>query len=387
VVALATALALGGAVGCAKQESAGADSAQIKIGVDIEKSGPAAVQGKAYERAVRLIAGKINADGGVQVGDEKKKIKLIIRDNKSDPAESLTVAKSLIANDHVVAIVGGGSSPTTMSIVDTVERKKVPLVSMGSSTAIVSPIAERRYVFKTPGNTNVVADVMMKSLSKKGVKKIALLSVDNAYGEAGLKAWKNLEAQGKIKLVDTEKFTDQDKNYTVQVSKMLAADPDAVVVWAIPPGAGIAAKNLKQAGFPADRTYFDTGAGAELFIKGAGKAAEGMSMVHSPVLAGNEITAKDDSARTEKKFYDAYTEKYGHFSGFAPMAADALTAITKAITAAGSLDRTKIRDAMENLSFHGAFGDYHFSPSYHGGVLESSLCMVKVEDGNWHLVK
>src|SRR5690349_19272023 len=123
VVALATALAMGGAVGCAKQESAGADSAEIKIGVDIEKSGPA--------------AGQINAAGGVQVGDEKKKIKLIIRDNKSDPAESLTVAKSLIANDHVVAIVGGGSSPTTMSIVDTVERKKVPLVSMGSSTAIV----------------------------------------------------------------------------------------------------------------------------------------------------------------------------------------------------------------------------------------------------------
>lgn len=387
VVALATTLALGGAVGCAKQDAAGGDSAQIRIGVDIEKSGPAAVQGKAYERAVKLVAGKINDGGGLQVGDEKKKIKLIIRDNKSDPAESLTVAKSLISNDHVVAIVGGGSSPTTMSIVDTVERKKVPLVSMGSSTAIVSPVAERKYVFKTPGNTNVVADMMMKSLTQKGMKKIALLSVDNAYGEAGLKAWQNLQDQGKIKLVDTEKFTDDDKNYTVQVSKMLAADPDVVVVWAIPPGAGIAAKNIKQAGYPADQVYFDTGAGAELFIKGAGKAAEGMSMVHSPVLAGDEITAKDASARTEKKFYDAYRDKYGDFSGFAPMAADALTAITKAITAAGTLDRTQVRDAMENLSYHGTFGDYHFSPSYHGGVLESSLCMMRVKDGAWHPVK
>ena len=345
------------------------------------------MQGKAYERAVELVAGKINADGGVQVGDQKKKVKLIIRDNKSDPAESLTVAKSLIGNDHVAAIIGGGSSPTTMSVVDTVERKKVPLVSMGSSTAIVTPASERKYVFKTPGNTNVTARRADEGLSKKNVKKVALLTVDNAYGEAGLKAWQNLQDQGKIKLVDTEKFTDQDKDYTVQVSKMLAAGPDAVVVWAIPPGAGIAAKNLKQAGYPADQVYFDTGAGAELFIKGAGKAAEGMQMVHSPVLAGDEISAKGASARTEKKFYDAYRTKYDRFSGFAPMAADALTAITKAITAAGYADHKAIRDAMENLSFHGAFGDYHFSPSYHGGVLESSLCMMKVKNGAWHPVK
>jgi branched-chain amino acid transport system substrate-binding protein len=386
LVAVVAALALGGTVGCAKQSASG-DSAQVKIGVDIEESGPAAVQGKAYERALRLVAGKINADGGVQIGDQKKKVKLIIRDNKSDPAESLTVAKSLIDNDHVAAIVGGGSSPTTMSIVDTVERKKVPLVSMGSSTAIVTPVSERQYVFKTPGNTNVVADVMMKTFRAKHVKKVALLTVDNAYGAAGLKAWKNLQDQGVVKLVDTEKFTDQDKDYTVQVSKMLAAGPDAVVVWAIPPGAGIAAKNLKQAGFPEGKVYFDTGAGAELFIKGAGKSAEGMSMVHSPVLAGEEITAKNASTRTEKAFYDAYRKKYGHFSGFAPMAADALTAITKAITAAGSTDHKAIRDALENLAFHGAFGDYHFSPSYHGGVLESSLCMVKVKNGTWHLVK
>jgi branched-chain amino acid transport system substrate-binding protein len=387
LVAFTAALALSGTVGCAKQDAASAESAMIKIGVDIEMSGPAAVQGKAYSRAVKLVADRINADGGVQVGEEKKKIKLIIRDNKSDPAESLTVAKSLIHNDHVTAIVGGGSSPTTMSIVDTVERAKVPMVSMGSSTAIVTPIAHRQYIFKTPGNTNVVADVMMKTFTEKGLSRVSLLTVDNAYGDAGLKAWKNLQDQGKVKLVDTEKFTDQDKDYTVQISKMLAADPDVVVVWAIPPGAGIAAKNLKQAGFPAEKTFFDTGAGAELFIKGAGKAAEGMQMVHSPVLAGDEISAHDDLARGEKKFYDAYRKKYGSFSGFAPMAADALTAITNAITEAGKLDDAAIRDALENLSFHGVFGDYYFSRSYHGGVDESSLCLMKVEHGKWKPVK
>lgn len=356
----------------------------IPIGVDIEKSGPAAVQGKAYERALKLVAKQVNQNG-VKVGNKTKKIRLIIRDNKSDPAESLSVVKSLIDNDHVAAIVGGGSSPTTLSVVDTVEKKKVPIVSMGSSTAIVKPVADHKYVFKTPGNTNIIADIMLKQFQRKHIKKIALLSVDNPYGYAGVSAWEDLQKQGKIDLVSKQKFSDDEKDYTTQITKMLAKNPDAVVVWAIPPGAGIAAKNLRQAGFPADKVYFDTGAGAELFVKGAGTASEGMYMVHSRVLAGDQITATTPAAQAEKQFFTDYSREYGKFSGFAPMAADALTAIVRAIEKGGSADRESIRDSLEHLSFDGAFGTYQFSPTNHGGVDESSLSLLVVKNGTWTL--
>ncbi len=384
-VGLAAVLTLTTAAACAKQESSDSSGSVIPIGVDIEKSGPAAVQGQAYERALKLVARQINDKQGVKVGDQQKKIKLIIRDNKSKPDESLSVAKSLIDNDHVAAIIGGGSSPTTMSIVKTVEDKKVPLVSMGSSGAIVNPIADRKYIFKTPGNTDVIADVMLKQFQRKNIKKIALLSVDNAYGDAGLGVFKDLNKQGKIDLVGNEKFTDADKDYTVQVTKLLAKSPDAVVVWAIPPGAGIAAKNLRQANFPASKVYYDTGAGAELFVKGAGTASEGMYMVHSRVLAGDQITATTPAAQAEKSFFTDYSREYGKFSGFAPMAADALTAITDAITKAGKDDRESIRNAMETLTFDGAFGTYEFSATNHGGVNESSLTLLVVKNGTWTL--
>ncbi|MGA8116222.1 MAG: ABC transporter substrate-binding protein [Actinocatenispora sp.] len=383
-VGLAAVLTLTATAGCAKQESSTDSNSVIPIGVDIEKSGPAAVQGKAYERALKLVANQINQNG-VKVGDEKKKIKLIIRDNKSDPVESLSVAKSLIDNDHVDAIIGGGASPTTMSLVETVEQKKVPLVSMGSSTAIVQPIADRKYIFKTPGNTDTITDVMLKQFQRKNVHRIALLSVDNAYGQAGLDAWKAVDKAGKIDLVSSQTFTDDEKDYTVQVTKMMAKNPDAVVVWAIPPGAGIAAKNLRDAKYSADKVYYDTGAGAELFVKGAGTASEGMYMVHSRVLAGDQITATTPAAQAEKKFFTDYSREYGKFSGFAPMAADALTAITRAIEKAGKDDRESIRDSLETLSFDGAFGTYQFSKTNHGGVNESSLSLLVVKNGTWTL--
>lgn len=347
-------------------------------------SGPAAVQGQAYKRALTLIRDQINKEG-IKVDGKTKKIKLIFRDNKSDPNESLSVAKSLINNDNVSALIGGGASPTTMSLIKTIESSKVPTVSMGSSTAIVDPVDERKYVYKTPGNTDAVAKTMLKHFKQKGIKKIALLSVDNAYGDAGLNEFKAMDKKGSIDLVSNQKFTDKDTDYTVQVTRMLSKKPDAVVVWAIPPGAGIAAKNIRQAHFPADKVFFDTGAGAELFVKGAGSASEGMYMVHSRVLAGDQMTATTPAAQTQKQFFTDYSRKYGKFSGFAPMAADALTAIVDAMKHTHKDSRESIRKGLENLSFDGAFGSYSFGPDNHGGVNQSSLTLLVVKHGTWTL--
>jgi len=365
---------------CAAEETQSA-SDEIPIGVSIELSGPAQVQGEAYQKALQLEVDRINAEG-VKVGDRTYRIKLVVRDNKSDPTEALQVVKSMIDNDKVVAIVGGGSSPTTMSTVDAVESRGVPTVSMGSSGAIVSPPDKRRFVFKTPANTDLIVETMIEEFQRQGITKIALLSVDNAYGQAGLGAIEAAAKAGKVQLVASEKFTDKDKDFTVQVTKLVAAQPEAIVVWAIPPGSTIAAKNIKASGFTG-KVFFDAGAGAELFIKGAGAESEGMYMVHPAVLAGSKITGDSPAATVQREFFQQYTAKYGNFSGFAPYAADALRLIVAAIEKAGSLDRKAIRDAMEQLTYDGVTGRYEFSPENHGGVTKDSLVLLTVRDGTW----
>ena len=353
----------------------------VRVGVNIELSGPAAVQGTAYKNAVELIAEQINADGGVG----GKQLELIIRDNKSDPTEALQVAKGMIENDNVIAMVGGGSSPTTLSLVDYVEGEGVPIVSMGSSGAIVSPPEERTFVYKTPANTSQIVDVMVEDFEKRGIETVGFISVDNPYGDAGLEAFQAAADAGEVELVGTEKFQDTDRDYTSIVTKLLGTNPDAIVVWSIPPGAGIVAKNVKASGYEG-QLYFDAGAGAELFLRGAGDAAEDVLMIHPAVLVADEVS-DSPNAQVMKDFYNSYTEKYGEFSGFASYAADALGMIAAAVEETGGADRTAVREALESLEYTGITGVYQMSPENHSGLSTEALAVLTVENGEWALAE
>lgn len=357
------------------------DSGPIPIGVNIELSGRAAVQGTAYSCAVKIVANQVNKQG-ILGG---RHIKLVIRDNRSDPTEALQVAKQLVQNKHVVAMVGGGSSPTTLSLVNYVETVGLPTVSMGSSTAIITPVEKRSYVFKTPANTEQIVATMVEDFKRTGVDSIGLLAVDNPYGEAGIKAVRAAAKAGKFKLVGVETFSGDDRNLTAQVTNLINDNPDAIVVWSIPPGSAIAARAISYAGYDGE-VYFDAGAGAELFLRGAGQTANGVLMVHPTVLVAPQASKDLPNYQVMTDFYNAYTQKCGNYSGFASYAADALRLIVEAIKKAGSTDRDAIRDALETLDYTGITGVYHMSADDHGGLSTDSLSVITVRDGEWKLV-
>ena len=363
--------------------AAGGDSGDgpIKIGVNIELSGPSAVQGTAYKNAVEMVAEEINADGGVLGRD----LELVIRDNKSDPTEALQVTKQMVENEDVVAIVGGGSSPTTMSTIEYVQSAEVPIVSMGSSDAIVMPVEERAWVFKVPAGTDMVMDKIFGEFEKEGITRVGFISVDNPYGDAGLQAFTNNAPDAGIEIVGTEKFQATDKDYTSIVTKLVGQDPEAIIVWAIPPGAGIVAQNIAASGFDGP-VYYDPGAGAELFIRGAGEAAEGARLVHPAVLVADQVQgAANQEVMTE--FHHAYSEAYGEYSGFASYGADALKMIVQAIEEAGSTDRQAVRDALDTIEYTGITGVYSMSAEDHSALDPEALVMVTVEDGEWKLLE
>src|SRR5690606_23977917 len=111
-------------------------------------------------------------------------------------------------------------------------------------------------------------------------------------------------------LTGIEKFPNEDRDYTAQVTNLTNDDPDAIVVWAIPPGAGVAAQNIANSGY-AGEVYFDAGAGAELFLRGAGDAANGVFMVHPTVLAAPQASPDLPHHEVMSDFYTAYTDQYG----------------------------------------------------------------------------
>jgi branched-chain amino acid transport system substrate-binding protein len=365
------------AAGCSSN-SQGSEG-EILIGVPIEQTGGSAALGSAEANALRLVAEDVNREGGV-LG---RKIRLVIKDNKSDPVESRRLVTELLDKDKVVGIVGSGTTATTLPFLDVVEQRKVPTVSMGAGDAIVD---KKKWVFKTPHNGTAIMSVLGQELAARQITKVAFLAVDNPFGNQSVAVVTQGARQGGIDVTRVERFKETEKDFSAQIGRLAETQPQAILVSAIMPYAGYAAKAIKDAKYTG-RVYFDGGAGAELFVAGAGKDAEDAFMIHSSILAANQITATTPSALAQKEFFVKYTQRHSTYSGYASYAADALRIMVESIRAAGTTDSQRVRDEMEKLSYDGLTGSFQFSPSNHGGASADGLTILTVRNGGWVLAQ
>jgi branched-chain amino acid transport system substrate-binding protein len=94
-----TAAALAAVVGLTPCRAAGDTTDPIKIGVPVSLSGTYAVSGKGLRDTFNMWADWVNAKGGLQVGNVKRKVNLIFADDRSDPNTAQQLTKNFIDND------------------------------------------------------------------------------------------------------------------------------------------------------------------------------------------------------------------------------------------------------------------------------------------------
>ncbi|MEU4674351.1 ABC transporter substrate-binding protein [Amycolatopsis sp. NPDC023774] len=367
---------------CAAQEtSSSSDSGELKIGASLELSGATASIGTAYRNALQLKVKQLN-DANALGG---RKISLVIRDNQTKPDEAIQVVNGLINNDKVNALIEGGCSACAVAAAKTVESKKMPTIALASASAITTPASAHPYTFKISPNPGEDAVVLMNELKSKSISRIGLLNVNNVYGQEGRAAVTAEAAKQGITVVQAEQFGETDKDMTVQLRNIVAKKPQAVVVWAVSPAAGIIATNAKDIGYTGG-LYQDAGAGAELYVQGAKAAAEGTHMVFVRTLAAPDLPGTDPVSAAEKKWYSDYTKAYGPYSGFTSFASDALQMIVNAVKSVGT-EPVALRDALEKMGIDGDSGRIQNSAENHSGLQPSALAVLEVRGGQWHLAK
>jgi branched-chain amino acid transport system substrate-binding protein len=369
---------------CGDDDDGGGGSGEpIKIGVNVEMSGPASVLGRAYADAAKLRAKTLNEEEG---GILDRRIELVISDNRTDQTEALTLTKELAEREEVVATLGPGTTPTSLAAMGEILKSGVPTFSLGSAEAIVSPADEHPNVFKTTPEGDVAAQAIVDDLERRGLKRVALLSTNNPYGDDGLGAMRALADEGAIELVAAEKFEEDDSDTTPQLRKLLDADPDALVVWAIPPGAPTVRRDAVEKLDVELPMYFDTGAGAELFLGLAGEAANGAFLAQPKSLVWDQVHRDDPSAEQLNEFGSTYTQAYGEMSGFAGFAWDALGVLAAAMERAGSTEPHDVIAALEEMgSYRGVSGTLEFSNDDHAGMSPDDLEIVEVRNRAWVL--
>ncbi len=228
VAALSTALLAG--CGGEKKDNAAANADKYVIGASFELTGNVANYGKSTLSGLKLAVDQVNKAGGVN----GKQLVVVESDNKSEPAESGNSVTKLITQDKVVAVVGPATSGCVFAATPVVTSNKVPLIApCATAPAITVDNGQvKEFIFRAcfidPFQGRVMAEFADKTL---GVKNVAILhdaSSDYSKGLAEVFEKTLNEKGGKV--VAKEAFLSKDIDFKAALTKIKAANPEAIYI-------------------------------------------------------------------------------------------------------------------------------------------------------------
>jgi len=364
--------------GCAQKETA---KASYKIGGVFSITGPNSFLGEPERNSMELLAEQINAKGGIN----GRPLELVIYDDEGDEAKAVLNVNKLIEKDKVLAIVGPSLTGTTMAVIPIVEKAEVPLVSCAAGAKITTPV--KKWVFKTPQTDVMAVAKLYEFMKRQGIRRIAILTVSNAYGDSGREQLLEQAAGAGLQVVGEEKFGAKDADMTPQLTKMRGLNPEAVVCWGTNPGPAVVAKNMQQLGV---KTLLcqSHGIASKKFIELAGPACEGIVLPTGKILVAKSLPDNDPQKPVLLKYIADYETKYkSAVSGFGGYAWEGLDMVVMALQKAGA-DRAKIRDEIEKINgYVGISGIFRLSPQDHNGLSkDEAFVMVRIVNGDWQIL-
>jgi branched-chain amino acid transport system substrate-binding protein len=341
-----------------------------RIGVSLGLSGVQGAAGQRQIKAVELAAEMINAKGGVH----GRPIKLIIEDDQTKPELSVAKVTKLIAQDGVLALVGGNSGDTAMAIGAIAEKREVPFLS---PTGYNHTDAQKNYKYTflmIPDYDDGVESLAKYMVDKLGCKKLGLLRLTRLWGVQASNAYHAMAKKYGLTIAREETLTDTDKDMTPQLTNIKAAEPCAIAIWAAVPAAAISIKNARQLGIAVPllgNPIFAAATTPEI----AGEAAEG-------VIATATLVPADPLPR-QKEYIERYRAKYSLSADMWDAAIfDAVNLVARAI---GSLPPDKVtpKNVREQLAtikrYEGAGAVVDFTK--HQWPLSESWVMITVKGG------
>jgi branched-chain amino acid transport system substrate-binding protein len=359
--------------------AASAQTSEITIGISICTTGPAAALGIPERNALEFVPKEI---GGVQV-------KVIVLDDGGDPTNATTNARRFITETKADIIMGSSTTPPTIAVSNVANEAGIPHIGLAPF-----PVTSERTKWSVvmPQPVPIMGKVLYEHMKAHNVKTVGYIGYSDSYGDLWFNDFKTQGVPMGMTLVDEERFARPDTSVAGQVLKLVAANPDAVLVGASGTAAGLPQTALRERGYRG-LIYQTHGAASMDFIRIAGPAAEGVIMASGPVM---NPEGQPDSALTKKPglaLNTAYEAKYGpnSRSQFAGHSYDAFEVLKRVIPTAlktakpGTIEfREAIRQAF--LSEHeiaASQGVYNWTEKDRSGLDDRSRIILTVKDGKY----
>ena len=356
-----------------------AQTSEITIGISISTTGPAAALGIPERNALEFVPKEI---GGVP-------LKIIVLDDGGDPTNATTNARRFVTESKADVIMGSATTPPTIAISNVANEAGIP--HLGLAPFPITP-ERAKWSVDMPQPVPIMGKVLYEHMKAHNIKTVGYIGYSDSYGDL----WFNdLKKQGEamgLQVVDDERFARPDTSVAGQVLKLVAANPDAVLVGASGTAAGLPQTALRERGYKG-LIYQTHGAASMDFIRISGAAAEGVIMASGPVMDPED---QADSALTKKPglaLNTAYEAKYGanSRSQFAGHAYDAFQVLLRVIPVAlktakpGTPEfREAIRQAfLSEREIAASQGVYNFTEKDRYGLDDRSRIILTVKDGKY----
>src|SRR3954469_20737229 len=356
-----------------------AQTNEITIGISVTTTGPAAALGIPERNALDFVPKEI---GGVP-------IKVVVLDDGGDPTAATTNARRFVTESKADIIMGSATTPPTVAVSTVANEAGIP--HFGLAPFPITP-ERAKWSVGMPQPVPIMGKVLYQHMKAHNIKTVGYIGYSDSYGDL----WFNdIKKQGEpmgLSVIADERFARPDTSVAGQVLKLVAANPDAILVGASGTAAALPQSALRERGYKG-LIYQTHGAASMDFIRIAGKAAEGVIMASGPVM---NPEGQDDSALTKKPglaLNKAYEAKYGanSRSQFAGHSYDAFLVLERVVPVAlktakpGTPEfREAIRQAlMTEKELAASQGVYNFTEKDRYGLDDRARILLTVKDGKY----
>lgn len=345
----------------------GVSEREVTIGQFAALTGPAAQLGLRMQAGIKAQFDAVNKGGGVN----GRQIKLVTRDDGYEPEKSVQAVKALLNDDQAFALIGSVGTPTTLAALPTINDAKVPLIGpFTGAQGLREPFS--RQLFHVRASYFDETDRIVQHLTTLGIKKIAVLYQNDAYGKAGLEGVTRALTKRQMKAVAAATVERNSVDVAKSIEEILKTAPEAIVQISAYKSSAAFIKQARSQGFGGQ--FFNVSfVGSKALADELGEAGTGVvisQVVPFPFQGSSVIVREYQQRMTEsgQKEFD-----FSSFEGF--LAAKVLTEGLK--RAGKGLTREGLITALESLKDFNMGGfTINYSAKSHEGSNFSDLTII-----------
>lgn len=376
-----TALILAVATGCGSKGTADTNTSSdtITFGAAMSLTGALAREGGLTKEGYDLCQTKVNAKGGVPVGDKKLKLKISYQDDQSAPDTAAQIVDQF--NDKgVKLILSSYGSANTEAQAAVIERNgQVMVDSAGANNKIFQKGYKRTFAVLSPA-TEYAASIIkaIDELAQPRPKTVVFLSADDGFSKTVTEGGTQQAENVGFTVLPSQFFSANTSDVSSALNKIKGQKPD-VVIGSVHVVEGVAiVKQSRELGvIPAGGFGETVAPPTPDFVKTLGPLAEN-------VLGSSQWTVttqgEDKYFGTAKDYAQAITDKFGHAPDYHDAEASAAClAMVLAVEKAGSTNPDKVRDALANMNTASFFGQIRFNDV--GQNIYKPMSVIQIQNG------